>query len=119
MLGLWDVIQASLPIDHPTHLYNFPRHITPNNLRPDIVWWSDCQRELWLFELTISYESHVADARERKRVKYKNLVDAGKAAGYKTELLTVEVGSRGMLGIQDLEPLATAISCSHRNIATL
>ena len=95
MLGLWDVIQASLPIDHPTHLYNFPRHITPNNLRPDIMWWSDCQRELWLFELTISYESHVADARERKRVKYHDLVDAGKAAGYKTELFNSRGGVSG------------------------
>ena len=79
-----DFTQASLPphfsltIDHPTHLYNFPHH---TNMKPDIVWWSVRQRELWLFELTISYESHVADARERKRVKYKNLVDAGKAAG--------------------------------------
>ena len=108
-----DFIQASLPphfsptIDHPTHLYNFPHHITPTNMRPDIVWWSDGQRELWLDELTISYESHVTDARERKRVKYQDLVDAGKAAGYKTELLTVEVGSRGMLG------------SSRRDIATL
>ena len=80
------------------------------------MWWSDRQRELWL---TISYESHVAAARDRKRAKYQDLVDAGKAAGHKTELITVEVGSRGMLGVRDLEHLAAAISSSHRDISTL
>ena len=35
-------------------------------------------------------------------------MDAGKAAGYKTELLTVKVGSRGMLGI----PLPSPYSSS-------
>ena len=87
-------------------------------MRPDIVWWSDHQRELWLFGANYQ-ESHVADAREQKRVKYQDLVVAGKAAGYTTELLTVEVGSRGMLGIRDLEPLATAVSSSCRDVTTL
>ena len=82
------------------------------------MWWSDRQRELWLFELTISYESHIADAREREKVKYQDLVDAGKAAGCKTELLTVEVGSRGMLGIRDLEPLTAAHVETSRHSAT-
>ena len=42
-------------------------------LRPDIVWWSDRQRELWLFELSISFESLMAGARERKRAKSQDL----------------------------------------------
>ena len=37
-------------------------HITPTTLRPDIVWWSDVEKQLWLFELTVSYETAVADA---------------------------------------------------------
>ena len=44
------------------------------------------------------YESLAAEARSRKRAKYHDLVEAGRAAGYKTDLITVEVGSRGMLG---------------------
>ena len=35
----------------------------------------------------------MADARARKRAKYYDLVVAGRAAGYRTELITVEVGS--------------------------
>ena len=54
-------------IDSPSGVYSFPHHITPTSLRPDIVWWNDQQRELWLFELTVSYESLVADAGVRKK----------------------------------------------------
>ena len=117
-----DFIEASLPphssftIDLPTRNYSFPHHITPTNLRPDIVWWCERQRKLWLFELTISYESLIAKACELKKAKYQDLVEAGRAAGYRTELITVEVGSRGMLGSSDFEPLAAAISCPRKDI---
>ena len=118
-------IQTSLPphysvtIDHLMWSYSFPHHITPTNMRPDIVWWSDHQRELWLFELTISFESLVAEARERKHAKYQDLVEAGRAAGYRTELITIEVGSRGMLSHSDLELLAEAIGSTQKDIANL
>ena len=65
-------------------------------MRPDIVWLSDDRKELWLLELTISYESLVADTRQRKEAKY-YLLQAGRAGGYHSQLITVEVGSRGML----------------------
>ena len=104
-------IQAYLPndfsiaIDSPSFTYSFPQHIIPTDLRPDIVWWSDQQKELWLFELTISYESHVADARGRKRAKYHDLEVAGRVAGYKTELISIEVGSRGWCAVPTLRYL--------------
>ena len=53
----------SFSIDSPSGTYIFPHHITPTNLRPDIVWWSDLHKQLWLFELTSSHESLVAGAR--------------------------------------------------------
>ena len=109
----------SISIDSFSDSYSFPHHITPTNLRPDIVWWSDEQRELWLFELTVSYESLVANARARKRAKYHDLVEAGRAARYNTELITVEVGSRGMLGDSDFEALKKAINASHKEISNL
>ena len=57
-----DFIRAYLPpvtVDHPSETYSFHHHITPTNLCPDIMWWCDSQRELWLLELTISYKSIV------------------------------------------------------------
>ena len=122
---LGDLIRARLPpyifitIDAPSASYCFPSHITPTSLRPDIVWWCENLRELWLLELTISYESVVADARERKRSKYYDLVEARRAAGYRCELITVEVGSRGMLSVADLQSLQAAIDAPRRGIVNL
>ena len=81
--------QFSISIDSPSEVYRFPQHITPTNLRPDIVWWSDQRRELWLLELTVSYESGVADARARKAAKYHDLVEAGRVAGYRMKLFNM------------------------------
>ena len=103
----------------PSKPYSFPHHITPTNLRPDIMWWNDKQRELWLFELTVSYETLVADARLRKRVKYHDLVELGRAAGYKTDLITFEVGSRGMLGDSVVEGFKKATSATRKDISNL
>ena len=120
-----DFVRANMPlhftvsVDHPSEQYTFPHHITPTDLRPDIVWWCDSQRELWLLELTISYESIVADARGRKRAKYHDLVEAGRAAGYKTTLITIEVWSRGMLAVSDFDDLRAAIHTSLKTATTL
>ena len=43
----------------------------------------------------MSYKPLVADARARKRAKYHDLVEAGRAAGYKTELRLGLVGCWG------------------------
>ena len=76
------------------------------------------QRELWLFELTISYELLVADARGRKQAKYLDLVEAERGAGFKTELITIEVGSRGMLCATDFNILRAAINALLKEVTT-
>ena len=118
-------VQAHLPptfsftIDLPSVTYTFPHHITPTDMRPDVVWWSDEQKKLWLLELTISYESLVAETRQRKCVKYQDLVEAGQAAGYRTELITIEVGSRGMLSANDFDVIKSAVSATHKEVTSL
>ena len=120
-----DFIKSHLPptfsvtVDSLSEVYSFPHHITPTNLRPDIVWWCDGRRELWLLELTISYETKVANARSRKRAKYLDLVEAGRAAGYKTSLITLEVGSRGMLGEDDMTQLKEAFDAPTKEFTSL
>ena len=105
-----EFIQAHLPqsftitTDLDTDCYCFPHHIVATNLRPDIVWWSDELRQMWIFELMISYES-CAEDRRLKQPKYHDLVEAGREAGYRTELITLEVGSRGMVGENDFGTL--------------
>ncbi len=34
--------------DLPDQNYSFPHHITPTDQRPDLVWWNEDDRVLWL-----------------------------------------------------------------------
>ena len=86
--------------------YFFPQHISPTDLRPDIVWWDDQTKFLRILELTIPFETTFADAAERKRTKYEELVQSAQQTGYATKLITIEVGARGvphMMGFQVLK----------------
>ena len=76
--------------------YSFPHHISPTNLRPDMVWWSDEVKEIRLLELTISYETVLEQAHQRKLAKYEDVVEEAMVQGYNVECFAVEVGSRGL-----------------------
>ena len=67
----------------------------------------------------MSYESKVDDARSRKKTKYHDLVVAGRAAGYRVRLITLEVGSRGMLGDTIVNDLREAIYAPRREFTAL
>ena len=109
----------SITLELPLTTYSFPQHITPTDMRPDIVWWSEECKELWLLELTISYESQVADSCLRKRAKYQDLVEAGCMAGFRTELITIEVGSRGMLSDVEFETLKSTFNVPGKTMTSL
>ena len=53
--------------------YNFPHHITPTTLRPDVVVWDDARKKLLLIELTVCFETMFEDAAQRKQAKYEEL----------------------------------------------
>ena len=50
-----------------------------------------------LAELTISYETNFEVAAGRKEEKYDELVTGACNAGYETELITLEISSRGVI----------------------
>ena len=77
--------------------YAFPTHIVSTDLPPDIVWWDDQQMSLMLVELTISYETNFDDAAERKEVKYEELITGARTSGCDADLITLEVGSMGVI----------------------
>ena len=86
---------------------------------PDVVWWSDQAKQLWMLELTVSVESLVANSRQRKQSKYQDLVEAGQASGYSSRLLTLEVGSRGMVDTNDFHGLAQALRVPKKDMLPL
>ena len=91
--------------DLPDLPYNFPLVITPTDLRPDIVLWSQTLQSATLVELTVYYETNYVQAQTRKSDKYQDLVDAGEANGFTMEVITLEVGSQGFLNLQGFKDL--------------
>ena len=51
--------------------YEFPTHIVPKDLCPDIVWWDDQQKSLMLAELTISCYAAVCGIHAEREGRYK------------------------------------------------
>ena len=99
--------------------YEFPLHIVPTDLRPDIVWWDSRNRSLCLVELTVCFESNFEDAAIRKTAKYTDLVDQANNNGYNTTLLTLQVGSRGVPHYESFSKLATVLHMSTRDLTNL
>ena len=103
--------------DLPDLPYNFPSAITSTDLRPDIVLWSQILQSATLVELTVCYETNYVRAQTRKLNKYQDLVDAGEASGFTTEVITLEVGSRGFLHLQGFKALFQLLSrCPRRDM---
>ena len=74
----------------------FPQHIYCTAERPDIVVWSDKEKEVILVELTVGDESNFSDQVVRKEARYnRELIPGLTSKGWKARLFTVEVGCRG------------------------
>ena len=74
----------------------FPQHIYCTAERPDIVVWSDKEKEIILVELTVGDESNFSDQVVRKEARYnRELIPGLTSKGWKARLFTVEVGCRG------------------------
>ena len=79
--------------------YNFPHHIVPTDLRPDLVWWNDSQQGIFFAELAISFETSYSIAAERKSSKYESLIVRAKENGYIATFIPIQVGSRGIIDL--------------------
>ena len=99
--------------------YEFPHHIIPTDLRPDLVWWDEAHKSITLVELTVCFETNFEEAARRKTVKYLHLVEQAKARGYRSELITLQVGSRMVPDLPGFENLATSLTLPHKDLVRL
>ena len=65
--------------------------------RPDIVWWDDNLKFLTIFELIIPFQTNIDSALWYKHGKYSDLMQSTIDMGYKFKLVTLEVGSQGLI----------------------
>ena len=95
--------------------YSFPLHIVDTDLRPDLVWWDERHRYLH----TVCFEANFVEAAERKSANYMDLAEQGHTNGYKTSLLTLLVGSRGVPDLRVFEKLAKILNLSSKELSQL
>ena len=94
-----------MSVDLPNLSYSRPPCFDNSLLRPDILLWSSKHKQLNMFELTVCYEENFVTSANFKECKYKDLVSQCRKAGRRTELFTIQVGSRGLIDQESFEGL--------------
>ena len=85
-----------------------------NYLFPPDLATSDLQKEVIIIELTVYFEGAYAAAQERKTAKYLELATEVERKGYNVELITLEVGSRGLVCIDGFQQLRDTVCVGKR-----
>ena len=83
-----------------TDQYQFPSSLTPSDLLPDLVVYSELTRTAIIIELTVCFETNFKECNERKESKYSELVKKVERIEFVANLITVEVGSRGVVNYE-------------------
>ena len=96
---------ANIMADLPGAPYQYPPDIGTTDLRPDIIIWQEDSKQATLLELTVCFETSFEEAAQRNMLKYLDLREEAQSRGYKAELMTIEVGSRGVVSTQGFEYL--------------
>ena len=73
-----------------------PVDITVTNQKPDMV-IIDNSGNITIMELTVPFETNIIQAEERKKQRYQGLLDEITNKGHSAELITIEIGSRGLI----------------------
>ena len=99
--------------------YTFPHHIVATDLRPDIIMWDDSTMEVCMVELSVCFDSLFHDAAQRKESRYCELLASFTQSGCRAELITLEVGSRGLPHMAGFLKLGKRFGLSRREVKEL
>ena len=94
---------------HRCNGVTIPFSVVVTQQKPDIVIIdrSTPTPTVWLFELTIAFETNFEQAHTRKKVRYTQLKSDIEDSGYICNNVPFEVGSRGHINIENRSTLAT------------
>ena len=106
---------------HPfnTIVNPFPSNIVVISQRPDIIFWNECLRKMYIIELTVCHESNFDSANERKTNRYYKLLESVKEKGYRCVQFNILVGSRGFLHLKGIISFCQFLSLGHRDRKSL
>ena len=91
----------------------------PTTKKPDLVIWSEEEKEVHLVELTVPHEDNISSAHERKENRSEALVGECEEAGWKAMHFPVEVGCRGYIATSITKWMRVAgLRTKKRNILT-
>ena len=93
---------AAAAVDLADRPYKLPPDL-PTDLRPDLVVHSPGR--MHIFELTVCWEANFQSSRLRKESKYLHLLDVARSRGTQASLHPIQVGCRGFLDTNSLQPL--------------
>ena len=74
-----------------------PPSLVVTSLRPDAVIINNSDKKVYLFELSVPFETNVNDTHLRKVKKYEQLIADIESKGFKTFYYPIEIGSRGYI----------------------
>lgn len=86
-----------LIVDYKTTPIVFPPEILASGLRPDIVLWSVSLTTVFMIELTCPAEEGIEAAQVRKQTRYLGLSEEIKNVKWRSQLITIEIGARGLV----------------------
>jgi hypothetical protein len=96
----------------------FPFTLSPQTY-DYLVRWNEAHKSLILAELTVCFETNFEEAAQRKSAKYVYLVEQAQARGYKAELITLQVGSRGVPDLPGFQKLSQSLSLPSKALVKL
>ena len=96
-------------MDLPNHPYCFSASFASTDSRPDLVIRSKEKASIYLVELTVPFETTIEDAAMRKRERYSELLQECSKMAKVAKLITVEVGSRGLINLKSFQNLYSAL----------
>lgn len=88
---LGDAYDCKMLVDLDQRLC-FPQEIITTTLQPDLVLWSASLRHVYIIKLTVTWESSVEEAYERKKLRYVELTSDAQQRGWMVKIQPVEVG---------------------------
>jgi len=109
-------LYADLPNMKTASGGTIPADLIVTTDRPDITVINKSEKTIYIFELTVPFESRIATAHSLKLQKYEPLTADLTTRGWKTFLLPFEVGSRGHLTKNNRSSLQTLIKLSNTSL---